>query len=91
MFSILGGTFDVALLKIEEGIFRVISTEGDNYLGGKNIDFAIIDEILLPYFKQNYDLNELLEDDEILNKFRNQFKDKAEQIKISLSTKTEES
>lgn len=90
VFDFGGGTFDAALLKIEEGIFKVISTEGDNYLGGKNIDFAIVDEILLPYFKNNYELGDILEDDEKLNKFRNQFKDKAEQIKISLSTKFEE-
>ncbi len=90
VFDFGGGTFDAALLKIEEGIFRVISTEGDNYLGGKNIDFAIVDEILLPYFKDNYQIDEILRDDEKLNIFRNKFKDKAEQLKISLSTKTEE-
>ena len=90
VFDFGGGTFDAALLKIEEGIFKVVSTEGDNYLGGKNIDFAIIDEILLPYFKENYEIDDLLQDDEKLNKFRNQFKDKAEQIKIALSTKLEE-
>lgn len=90
VFDFGGGTFDAALLKIEEGIFKVISTEGDNYLGGKNIDFAIIDEILLPYFKENYVIDELLIDSDKLNKFRNQFKDKAEQLKISLSTKSEE-
>lgn len=90
VFDFGGGTFDAALLKIQGGIFNVVSTEGDNYLGGKNIDFAIIDEILLPYFKKNYEIDELLEDDEKLNKFRNQFKDKAEQLKIALSTKQEE-
>ncbi len=87
VFDFGGGTFDAALLRIEEGIFKVISTEGDNYLGGKNIDFAIIDEILLPYFKENYSLDNILEDDNKLNKLRNQFKDKAEQAKIDLSTK----
>ncbi|QQS28495.1 MAG: Hsp70 family protein [Sphingobacteriales bacterium] len=88
VFDFGGGTFDAALLKIEEGIFRVISTEGDNYLGGKNIDFAIIDEILLPYFRESYILEGVFEDDSKLNKFRNQFKDKAEQAKIDLSTKS---
>jgi molecular chaperone DnaK len=90
VFDFGGGTFDVALLSIQQGIFKVISTEGDNYLGGKNIDYAIVDEILLPYFKENYELNNILEDDEKLNKFRNEFKDKAEQLKISLSQKLEE-
>ena len=90
VFDFGGGTFDVALLSIQQGIFNVISTEGDNYLGGKNIDYAIVDEILLPYFKENYELNDILDDDEKLYKFRNQFKDKAEQLKISLSQKLEE-
>lgn len=87
VFDFGGGTFDAALLKIEEGIFKVVSTEGDNYLGGKNIDFAIIDEILLPYFKENYTLSNIEEDNDRLNKFRNQFKDKTEQAKIDLSSK----
>ena len=90
VFDFGGGTFDAALLKIQGGIFNVVSTEGDNYLGGKNIDFAIIDEILLPYFKENYEIGEILKDDEKLNKFRNQFKDKVEQLKIALSNKTEQ-
>ncbi len=90
VFDFGGGTFDAALLKIEEGIFKVVSTEGDNYLGGKNIDFAIIDEILLPYFKENYEIDDLLADDEKFDKFRNQFKDKVEQLKIALSTRPEE-
>jgi len=86
VFDFGGGTFDAALLKIEEGIFKVISTEGDNYLGGKNIDFAIIDEILLPYFKSKYSLGDIDNNSEGLDKFRNQFKDIAEKAKIDLSS-----
>ncbi len=86
VFDFGGGTFDAALLKIEEGIFKVISTEGDNYLGGKNIDYAIIDEILLPYFKSNYTLDNIDNDSDKLDKFRNQFKDIAEKAKIDLSS-----
>lgn len=87
VFDFGGGTFDVALLKIEDGLFKVMSTEGDNYLGGKNIDYAIIDEILLPYFRENYTLNDIENENSKLNKFRNGFKDKAEQAKIDLSSK----
>ncbi len=86
VFDFGGGTFDAALLKIEEGIFKVISTEGDNYLGGKNIDYAIIDEILLPYFKSKYNLGDIDNDSDKLDKFRNQFKDIAEKAKIDLSS-----
>ena len=45
VFDFGGGTFDAALLKVEEGIMKVIDTEGDNYLGGKNLDYAIVDEL----------------------------------------------
>jgi len=86
VFDFGGGTFDAALLKIEEGIFKVVSTEGDNYLGGKNIDYAIIDEILLPYFKSKYNLGDIDNDSDKLDKFRNQFKDIAEKAKIDLSS-----
>lgn len=48
VFDFGGGTFDAALLKVEDGIMKVIDTEGDNYLGGKNIDYAIVDEIVNP-------------------------------------------
>ena len=37
VFDFGGGTFDAALLKVEDGIMKVIDTEGDNYLGGKNM------------------------------------------------------
>ena len=35
VFDFGGGTFDAALLKVEDGIMKVTDTEGDNYLGGK--------------------------------------------------------
>lgn len=87
VFDFGGGTFDAAIIRVEEGIFKVISTEGDSLLGGKNIDYAIIDEIILPYFKKNYNLESLNEDSQKLDKFRNQFKDRAEKAKIDLSSK----
>ena len=43
-----GGTFDAALIKVEDGIMKVVDTEGDNWLGGKNLDEAIVDELILP-------------------------------------------
>jgi len=46
VFDFGGGTFDAALLKVEDGIMKVVDTEGDNYLGGKNLDYAIVDEII---------------------------------------------
>ena len=41
-----GGTFDVSLLELGDGVFEVLATSGDNQLGGDNIDHAIIDWIV---------------------------------------------
>ena len=85
VFDFGGGTFDAALLKVEEGIMKVIDTEGDNYLGGKNLDMAIVDEIILPYIEANYAIDSILEDDTQKQILRNAMKFYAEETKIKLS------
>lgn len=57
VFDFGGGTFDAALVKVEDGILTVFDTEGDNYLGGKNLDEAVVNKILMPSLKENYDLS----------------------------------
>ncbi len=90
VFDFGGGTFDAALLKVEEGIMKVIDTEGDNWLGGKNIDLAIVDEIILPYLKENYSIDEILGDDQKKEVLREAMKTYAEDVKIQLSFKDSE-
>ena len=85
VFDFGGGTFDAALLKVEEGIMKVIDTEGDNYLGGKNLDFAIVDEIILPYIQENFAIDSILADDAKKQILRNAMKFYAEETKIKLS------
>lgn len=46
-----GGTFDAALIRAEEGIINVVAHEGDNFLGGSDIDWAILQDLLLPKLK----------------------------------------
>lgn len=84
VFDFGGGTFDAALLKVEDGIMKVIDTEGDNYLGGKNIDYAIVDEILIPDLKGKFKIDSYLSGSK-LEYFRNALKDFAEDAKIALS------
>lgn len=43
VYDLGGGTFDVSLLRIEQGIFEVLSTNGDTFLGGDDFDQAIVD------------------------------------------------
>lgn len=60
VFDFGGGTFDAALLKVEDGIMQVFDTEGDNYLGGKNLDLALVNDIVIPYLKENYAIEGIL-------------------------------
>ena len=43
VYDLGGGTFDVSILRIEQGIFEVLSTNGDTFLGGDDLDQAIVD------------------------------------------------
>lgn len=87
VFDFGGGTFDAALLKVEDGIMKVIDTEGDNHLGGKNIDEAIVDEIISPYLQKNFSIDSIINDDLKRNILRDAMKYYAEEAKIQLSFK----
>jgi molecular chaperone DnaK len=87
VFDFGGGTFDAALIKVEDGIMQVKDTEGDNYLGGKNLDYSIVDNIIIPYLKKNYTIDEILEDETKCNILRDAMKFYAEQAKNQLSFK----
>lgn len=87
VFDFGGGTFDAALLKVEDGIMKVMDTEGDNYLGGKNLDYAIVDDIIIPYLKQNYSIDGIMSDSAKREILRDAMKYYAEQAKNQLSFK----
>jgi len=52
VFDLGGGTFDVSLLTIDQGVFEVISTSGDTHLGGEDFDRRIIDYMLKMHKKK---------------------------------------
>jgi molecular chaperone DnaK len=85
VFDFGGGTFDAALMKLEEGIMKVLDTDGDNNLGGKNIDYAVVDNILLPYLTDKYSMDDILNNEFGKRKLREALKGFAEESKISLS------
>ncbi len=43
-----GGTFDAAVIHVRDGVIQVVNHAGDNYLGGKNIDWDIVEKLLIP-------------------------------------------
>ncbi|GAA4348530.1 Fe-S protein assembly chaperone HscA [Hymenobacter saemangeumensis] len=49
VYDLGGGTFDISILRIQQGIFEVLSTNGDTYLGGDDFDRAIVDHWLTAF------------------------------------------
>lgn len=90
VFDFGGGTFDAALLKVEDGIMQVFDTEGDNYLGGKNLDYAIVDNIIIPYLVRNFKLSDTMADADKKEVLRDAMKTYAEDVKNQLSFKEKE-
>lgn len=90
VFDFGGGTFDAALLKVEDGIMQVFDTAGDNYLGGKDLDAAIVENIIIPYLKENYSIDGILADKEKNAVLRDAMKTYAEDVKNQLSFKDSE-
>jgi molecular chaperone DnaK len=59
VFDLGGGTFDVSILELGEGVFEVKATSGDNHLGGDNFDKAIVDWMVAEFKKdQGIDLSQ---------------------------------
>ena len=59
VFDLGGGTFDVSVLELGEGVFEVKSTNGDNHLGGDNFDKAIVDWMVAEFKReQGIDLSQ---------------------------------
>lgn len=53
VFDLGGGTFDVSILELGDGVFEVLSTAGDNRLGGDDFDQVIIDFLVAEFKKEN--------------------------------------
>jgi len=83
VFDLGGGTFDVSILEVGDGIFEVLSTSGDTRLGGDNFDKKIVDYIISDFEKaEGIDLKK---DSQALQRLT----EASEKAKIELSTLTE--
>ncbi len=80
-----GGTFDISILEVGEGVIEVKSTNGDTHLGGDNLDQRIVDW-LISEFKQETGLDLASKGNEMALQ---RLKDAAEKAKIELSTTIE--
>jgi molecular chaperone HscA len=80
VYDLGGGTFDISILNISNGIFEVLSTNGDTFLGGDDIDALIVN-----YWLQQYNFDERIS----INVHKQQLRLQAEEAKIHLSNHDE--
>lgn len=78
-----GGTFDISILELGDGVFEVLSTNGDTHLGGDDFDLVIIDWLADEFAKENSNID-LRKDPMALQRL----KEAAEKAKIELSNQT---
>lgn len=83
VYDLGGGTFDITVLELGEGVFQVKATNGDTHLGGDDFDQVILDHIAEEFKKENG--VDLKKDPQALQRLR----DAAEKAKIELSTSLE--
>jgi molecular chaperone DnaK len=80
-----GGTFDAAIIKAEEGTIQVVNHGGDNFLGGSDIDWAIVEKVLVPRLLAEFDLKNFTRRNDQWRQAFAKLKHKAEIAKIDLS------
>ena len=83
VYDLGGGTFDISILELGDGVFEVKSTNGDTHLGGADFDRAIVN-YLLEEFKKDSGVD-VTDDKAAMQRLR----DEAEKAKIELSSSTE--
>ena len=82
VFDLGGGTFDISILEVDEGFFKVLSTNGDTHLGGDDFDQVLIDYVADEFLKEQ-GIN--LRDDQMALQ---RLKEASEKAKCELSTKS---
>ena len=80
VYDLGGGTFDISILDVGDGVFQVRSTNGDTFLGGDDFDLRLIDYIADEFYKQNQ--IDLRKDRQALQRLR----EAGEKAKIELSS-----
>lgn len=86
IYDLGGGTFDVAIVLSKDGVLSVLGHGGDNFLGGKNVDFAIVDELFVPALERSNTFHHLTRDNRSHEKKFARLKLLAERAKVELSS-----
>lgn len=89
VFDFGGGTFDAAVMKAEDGDIQVVNHGGDNFLGGADIDWGIIENIIIPHLNDHYHLPDFKRGNAHWRSALAKIKRAVEFAKIDLSRQTE--
>lgn len=82
VFDLGGGTFDVSLLNVADGVFEVLATSGDTHLGGEDFDNLVVDEVLKDFTKRNPKLSNVADSKRAVRRLRTE----VERAKHTLSS-----
>ena len=85
IYDLGGGTFDIALISCKDGILSVLGHSGDNFLGGKNVDWEIVDSVIVPKILEQYSLDGFARNNPKFQSVFSNLKYSAEYAKIELS------
>jgi molecular chaperone DnaK len=86
VYDLGGGTFDAALVQLRDGALQVVNHGGDNHLGGKDLDWAIVNHLLVPEVLKEHRLPDFRRGVERWRRAFAKLKAQAEKAKIELSS-----
>ena len=85
VYDLGGGTFDISILEVSSGVFKVLSTSGDTHLGGEDFDNALVEELARRFADANDGLD-LREDRIALQRLKEQAEKAKHELSSSLET-----
>ncbi|KAG2211256.1 hypothetical protein INT47_006376 [Mucor saturninus] len=88
VYDLGGGTFDVSLLSIDDGIFEVLATAGDTHLGGEDFDARVIDHFVKVWKKKN-DGEDITKDLKTMSKLKREVENAKRALSSQMSVRVE--
>ncbi|HZZ84901.1 MAG TPA: Hsp70 family protein [Anaeromyxobacteraceae bacterium] len=82
-----GGTFDAAVIQVRDGVIQVVNHGGDNHLGGKLIDWALVDELFIPAVRREFGVRDFGRANPLYTAAIAKLKLEAEKAKVKLSAR----
>ena len=84
VFDFGGGTLDISIIQVKDGKFNVLATGGDYFLGGQDVDIALMGYLAEEYKKDNNGQELYSGESKVVDKIKAKFKKEAENTKIFL-------